>query len=309
VGGRGVMNPRNSPGSCRESLVFFEFAALMLRRALVRTVPRTRARARSVAHASRTPRVPAKHAVVYPPDTLFAPHDPCTTPATTHSPLSPDTWLRLQLPSSSALSAFAHRVGLAAVLCPADRVQQICIHPSFVPFYSQFNKHPVPDNYSLSVLGNALLGLFAAEHLHVAYPHLPNRVLKAAVTAFVGPATCATVARQIGAAPLLRWRRSPRSFAKPALMMDDALASIPRSILAVLYQQRSIHAARTFFNDFFMSREFDIRSLIKSRDPKLALRKTVEHFQREPCKSRYVAFMVSPAIRVGKILTRCPLDY
>ena len=57
-------------------------------------------------------------------------------------------------------------------------------------------------------MGNALLGLFAAEFVNASYPHLPTRVMKAAVSAYVGPNTCAGVAKEVGAAPLLRWHRT-----------------------------------------------------------------------------------------------------
>ncbi len=53
-------------------------------------------------------------------------------------------------------------------------------------------------NALLSSLGNSLLGLFASEHLASAYPNLPTRALKAAISAHVGPAACFAVARELG---------------------------------------------------------------------------------------------------------------
>jgi large subunit ribosomal protein L44 len=44
--------------------------------------------------------------------------------------------------------------------------------------------------------------------VHASFPHLPTRVLKAAVSAYVGPLTCAAVAKEMGAVPLLRWNRT-----------------------------------------------------------------------------------------------------
>jgi large subunit ribosomal protein L44 len=223
----------------------------------------------------QTPRFP-------PPQIARPPAEPSS------SPLSPEIWGALQLPSDAGLHAFAHRVGLGSSKTSAARIQQICTHPSFVPFYSQYNSQrpTLASNSNLAALGNSLLGLFAAEHLHIAYPHLPGKVLKAAVTAYVGPTTCAAIAREFGGNQLIRWRRSPSAIDRPAILLDDALASIPRSIVAVLYQDKSIDAARRFFNDHFMSREFDMRSLLRFRDPKLALAKTVSLFKREPPKSR-----------------------
>jgi large subunit ribosomal protein L44 len=128
------------------------------------------------------------------------------------APFSPETWASLQPPPSSALSAFAHRIGLASVLTSVDIIQQACTHPSFLILHRQQYPHqPQPaTNAQLAPIGNALMGLFASEYIHASYPYLPTRVLKAAVTAHVGPLTCASVAQEMGAAPLLRWHRTVR---------------------------------------------------------------------------------------------------
>jgi large subunit ribosomal protein L44 len=122
---------------------------------------------------------------------------------------NPETWAALQPPPSTALSAFAHRIGLASILTSTDLIQQVCTHSSFFTLY----RHHDPtnsvskSNAQLSLLGNSLMGLFAAEYIHAKYPYLPTRVLKAAVTAHVGTASCASVAQEMGASQLLRWHR------------------------------------------------------------------------------------------------------
>ncbi|KGB77700.2 hypothetical protein CNBG_3538 [Cryptococcus deuterogattii R265] len=55
-------------------------------------------------------------------------------------------------------------------------------------------------NELLATLGNSLLGLFASEHLSTIYPYLPTKPLQHAVTAYVGPASCLSVARSLGVA-------------------------------------------------------------------------------------------------------------
>jgi large subunit ribosomal protein L44 len=54
------------------------------------------------------------------------------------------------------------------------------------------------------------MGMFASEFVFAAYPYLPTRVLKAAITAHVGALTCASVAQEMGASPLVRWFRVVR---------------------------------------------------------------------------------------------------
>lgn len=120
-----------------------------------------------------------------------------------------DVWASLQPPAKSALFAFSHRIGLGNVLTSDKTIQQACVHPSFLTFHQKYYPNePLPrSNAQLAAIGNSLMGLFASEYLHASYPHLPLRVLKAAVSAHVGPMTCASVAQEMGATPLLRWHR------------------------------------------------------------------------------------------------------
>jgi large subunit ribosomal protein L44 len=141
----------------------------------------------------------------------FPPKESLKTPARTT--FDAEVWASLQPPPKSALSAFAHRIGLGSTLMSEKTIQQACVHQSFLSFHQKYYpKEPLPpSNEQLAIVGNSLMGLFASEYLHASYPHLPLRVLKAAVSAHVGPFTCASVAQEMGATPLLRWHRQVRS--------------------------------------------------------------------------------------------------
>ncbi|KAJ7245126.1 ribonuclease III domain-containing protein [Mycena haematopus] len=236
----------------------------------------------------------------------FPPPQATTSPKTTA--FDADAWGAIQPPPPSALSAFAHRIGLGAVLTDTDWILQACTHPSAQHLARQQDPDapPLATNAQLGTLGNALMGLFATEYVHAAYPYLPTRVLKAAVTAHVGPLTCSSVAQEIGAVPLLRWHRTPPNLTmsyQPPLQRSDALASIPRALTALIYQHRSLPSARQFVHSFFLSREVDIRSMIKFVDPKKALKEMVAKFGREAPKSRLLKetgrFSNSPVFVVG----------
>jgi large subunit ribosomal protein L44 len=127
------------------------------------------------------------------------------------STFSPESWSSLQPNPPSALSALSHRIGFGSVL-QIPELEQACTHPSALPLFAKRfpNQKPPSANGNLSNLGNALLGLFASEFVATSYPHMPTRVLKAAVSAYVGPNTCVNVAKEVGAAPLLRWNRTVR---------------------------------------------------------------------------------------------------
>jgi dsRNA-specific ribonuclease len=122
-----------------------------------------------------------------------------------------ESWASLQPANPATIAAFAHRIGLGKLIPePFTGIEQACTHPSFVPFFTKYHPdRPVPvSNGNLSVLGNSLLGLFATEHVNTAFPHLPTRVMKAAVSAYVGPTTCQSIAKEMGAGQILRWNRT-----------------------------------------------------------------------------------------------------
>ncbi|KAH9945711.1 60S ribosomal protein L3 [Amylocystis lapponica] len=214
-------------------------------------------------------------------------------------------WAATTPPPPTALTAFAHRIGLGSTLTSPAVIQQACTHPSFLALHARhYPQEPVPaTNANLATLGNSLLGLFATEHVNASYPHLPTRVLKAAVSAYVGPTTCAGIAKEMGATPLLRWHRTPNTPTRPAVLHPDALSSVPRALTALVYQHRSLLTARKFAHKFFLSRTVDLRSMIKFRDPKLALLETVTKFGRERPISRLLKetgrFSNSPVYVVG----------
>lgn len=133
------------------------------------------------------------------------------------------------------------------------------------------------------------MGLFATEWLAATYPHLPTIPLKAAVSAYVGPASASAVAREWGVVPLVRWQRKSGSSVTEGVMYDDAIASVARAITGLVYNAGCMEDAREFVHAHFLSREFDIRSLLKFGDPKLALINTVQKYQREPPVSRLLA--------------------
>jgi large subunit ribosomal protein L44 len=148
---------------------------------------------------SHLPKFPPRESLIKPPVEGAPPQH-----------FSPSTWASSQPPPPSALNAFAHRIGLSSVLTSPEITQQACTHQSFITLHGiQHPRAPShKSNAQLASLGNALMGLFASEYLHISYPYLPTRVLKAAVSAHVGTLTCANVAQEMGATPLLRWNRT-----------------------------------------------------------------------------------------------------
>ncbi|KZP00646.1 hypothetical protein CALVIDRAFT_456187, partial [Calocera viscosa TUFC12733] len=235
-----------------------------------------------------------------------------TTPGVTPQAFDGPTYLALQPPPASQLSAFAYRVGLLpprSTRALEERilplVQQVCTHPSYVPFFRAHRPDaPVPQsNAPLDVVGNSLLGLFAAEYVHATWPHLPTRATKAAVSAFVGPNTLFMVAKELGATQLLRWARTPRTETQSALILQDALMTVPRALVGLIYQLNSITEARRFAEAFFLSRQVDLRTLLKFVNPKSSLVDVLIKFGWEMPVTRLLSesgrFTATPVFVVG----------
>lgn len=161
---------------------------------------------RLVSTAARLASVSPASTSTFPPERSFT----VSKDALVKEEFNPETWAALQPPPPTALSAFAHRIGLASILTSTDLIQQVCTHSSFLTLYHRHHpSNPAPNtNAQLSTLGNSLMGLFATEYIHAKYPYLPTRVLKAAVTAHVGTSSCASTAQEMGASQLLRWHRT-----------------------------------------------------------------------------------------------------
>lgn len=136
------------------------------------------------------------------------------------------------IPTPTALSALLARLSLPSSSTLHPDLLACLTHPSYtsrpseaeaeIAESSEASRSEVYEtNEILASLGNSLLGLFASEHLATQFPYLPTSALKEAVTAYVGPKACLSVARELGLGTqnridenfngvTVRWRRSAR---------------------------------------------------------------------------------------------------
>ena len=116
-----------------------------------------------------------------------------------------------EMPPPTALSALLSRLSLPPNPALHAVLVSCLTHPSYNPLPTNSTgttssettteseaPHDIESNELLCALGNSLLGLFASEHLAHLYPLLPTEALKSAVTAYVGPKACFSVARELG---------------------------------------------------------------------------------------------------------------
>lgn len=109
------------------------------------------------------------------------------------------------------------------------------------------NMLPYQDNRVLATLGNSIFGVIASEHLHLSYPNLPNRVLKAALSAYVGPTTLADVAVELGlgARGVVKWDKDHQVMGADRKLKTigskEPLAQSMRAILGLMFQTKVRH--------------------------------------------------------------------
>ena len=175
-------------------------------------------------------------------------------------------WASKQPNQLSSLFALRGRLSLASI--PIEEFEKCCAHKSF---------RNVNDNTNeiYEMIGNTFLGQVATEHLHLTYPNLPLQVLKASVSALVGPKSCASIAREWGAQSVLRWQRND---GQKLYLHEDAMASISKSIIGLVLKYKGIGSALEFAKTFFISRKLDISSMLKFDNPVVIISHTAKKF-------------------------------
>ncbi|OAV97224.1 hypothetical protein PTTG_05366 [Puccinia triticina 1-1 BBBD Race 1] len=219
-------------------------------------------------------------------------------------------------------------------------------YPKFTNFLDEEKLH----NEELATLGNSILGMLGSEWLDRRYPYLPTKAFQAALTMYVGPRTCADVARLWGVSSgtglsnltvegkpkiesagvyaggifdldgkpknkgqkhkqdgskgeevshpgLLRWRRADAfakdkeiglraSAFKQGVLYEDAMASVSRAFVGMVYSLHGMKAARQFVRANWFSRRAQVGDLLKFTNPFLVLKYTLAKYHREPPVAR-----------------------
>lgn len=178
----------------------------------------------------------------------------------------------------------------------------------------------VESQATLSTVGNALLGMIASEYVHLRYPNLPTRVLKAAVAGYAGTLTLSNVAVTLGfgAPGILRWDSEARlrtqsnapeeedfqnPFEAQAALLKGVAGDSFRAIIALIFQEQGLSATRRFITAHLLNRKVDLASMLKFNDPKRTLSATCVKYNKEKPRSRIVAetgrLSINPIFVVG----------
>lgn len=161
----------------------------------------------------------------------------------------------------AAVSALEERIG--HVFEDRDLLERALTHASVGD-----GARKVRHNERLEFLGDRVLNLLAAEHLLALDDDAREGVLSPRLAALVNGKACARVARRIGLAPALRLSGSAtRIGARDA---DGVLGDACEALMAALYLDGGLEAARTFFTAAWRE-EFDAPAAARGHDPKTRL--------------------------------------
>ena len=126
----------------------------------------------------------------------------------------------------------------------------------------------VRDNEILEFIGDRVIGLLAAERLAQLYPAAPEGDLAPRLNALVSREACAKVARSMGLSAALRL--SGAETKTGGRDKDSILSGACEAVMAAIYQDGGLQAARTVFLDLWDAVIADLGEP-RPRDPKTAL--------------------------------------
>lgn len=159
-------------------------------------------------------------------------------------------------------------------------------------------KANVRHNERLEFLGDRVLGLLTAEHLIAVHPDEREGDLSKRLHALVDRSACARVGRRLGLAASIR--RSAVSVEKAGQAADTVLADAAEALLAAVYLDGGLDAAREVFARAWAEELADTGPV--AVNPKVALQEAL--MKRGEALPRYeVVEMTGPA-HAPKILVR-----
>jgi ribonuclease III len=124
------------------------------------------------------------------------------------------------------------------------------------------------DNERLEFLGDRVLGLLTAERLIALHPDATEGDLAPRLNMLVSRQTCAQVGRRMGLGPALRLSGSETKTG--GREKESILAGAVEAVMAALYADGGLEAARAVFLDFW-GEEFDSLGFPRPKDAKTAL--------------------------------------
>lgn len=143
------------------------------------------------------------------------------------------------------------------------------------------------NNASLEFIGKRVVGLFATEYVHCKYPSLHPGAFNTALRAFIGNKSFTKIATEVGLQHTVTWKAPEDDSVK--LGYSTVMADCMNALIGAIYQEQGQEAAKKFIHDFVLSRDFDIKPIIKVQEPKRHLTALLKQLHKEPAQSRLIS--------------------
>ncbi|KAI9319459.1 ribonuclease III domain-containing protein [Dichotomocladium elegans] len=185
--------------------------------------------------------------------------------------------------SDAALSAFGARLGLQAL-------NPVLLEEAITHASAQQNK--------LTFLGKRVAGLYVSEYFHSKYPNMHLKGFNNILQSYIGLKSVSRIGTEVGLQDVMRWDRQSDDTNQMSAMADCFYA-----ILGAVYQEQGPQAAKKFVHAYVLSRDLDVRPLIKLPEPKRHLSSLLRITGQEPAISRLLSetgrLSSSPVFVVG----------
>lgn len=178
--------------------------------------------------------------------------------------------------SNAPILALGARLGLSGL--DTNVLKQALTHKSV---------EGIDNNASLEFIGKRVTGLFATEFVHVKYPTLHPGALNSTLRAFVGNKSFHKIATEVGLQHTISWKAPETDDVK--LGHATVMADCMNAIIGAIYQEQGQEAAKKFIHDFVLSRDFDIKPVIKVQEPKRHLTALLKQLKKQPAESRLLS--------------------
>lgn len=143
------------------------------------------------------------------------------------------------------------------------------------------------NNASLEFIGKRVVGLFATEYVHCKYPTLHPGALNSTLRAFVGNKSLHKIATEVGLQHTIAWKAPEDDSVK--LGHATVMADCFNALVGAIYQEQGQEAAKKFIHNFILSRDFDVKPVIKVQEPKRHLSALLKQLNKAPAESRLLS--------------------
>ncbi|KAI9033613.1 ribonuclease III domain-containing protein [Phycomyces nitens] len=177
---------------------------------------------------------------------------------------------------NSSLHSLGARLGLQAL--DRDILRKAMTHKSL---------EDQDNNAGLEFIGKRVTGLCATEYFHCKYPEMHPVAFDATLQAYIGNRSISRVGSNAGLEHSIRWKAPQTDDEK--LGHSTVMADCMNALVGAIYQEQGFEAAKKFIHGYILTRDFDVKPLLKVEQPKRHLTALLKKHGKPSAISRLVS--------------------